>query len=157
MTYGWYKPVLEKFESSNPGAVKVIVKDWPWDKECNFNSGTLHESACEAAAAVRMARDQSPAKEVEMAEWLYNNQPTLTTAPAAVKAGAERILGVTDFARQYGLKLPEIQKDIADGVALSVTTTPTLFINGVRVDKQLMPASYFEMAIQLELNKAAGK
>jgi hypothetical protein len=30
-----------------------------------------------------------------------------------------------------------------------------MFINGVRVE-QLMPPAYFELAIQLELNKAAG-
>ncbi|HLF96117.1 MAG TPA: thioredoxin domain-containing protein, partial [Methylococcaceae bacterium] len=112
--------------------------------------------ACEAAAAVRMARDRSAAKEMEMQEWLYANQPDLT--PETVKAAAERIAGVTDFAREYTQKLPDIKKDIADGTALSIANTPTLFINGVRVvGGQLMPASYFELAIQLELNKAAGK
>jgi protein-disulfide isomerase len=154
-TYEWYKPILEKFEKTNPGEVKYIVKDWPWDQECNFNSGPMHESACEAAAAVRMAADRGKAKEQEMAEWVYANQPTLT--PDGVKAAAARIAGVTDWAHEYAQKLPAIQRDIADGAALRISSTPTLFINGVRVDKQLMPAPYFEMAIQLELDKAAGK
>jgi len=158
-TYGWYKPVLEKFAQSNPGEVKFVVKDWPWNSKCNFtmtpNQPPNHAGACEAAAAVRMARDKSPAKEVEMEEWLYNNQITMTAD--TVKAAAERILGITDFARQYTLKLPGIQKDVADGAALNIGSTPTLFINGVRIDRQLMPANYFELAIQLELNKSAGK
>lgn len=160
-THEWYKPVLEKFEKSNPGAIKLVVKDWPWNGKCNFNlapgAPPNHLGACEGAAAVRMARDQSPAKESEMQEWLYSHQAEMT--PDTVKAAASRILGITDFDRQYAQKLPEIKKDIADGTALHVRSTPTLYINGVYVnqDRALMPASYFELAIQLELNKSAGK
>lgn len=151
-THEWYKPVLAKFQQSNPGAVKYVLKDWPWNTNCNFNAGrTLHPAACEAAAAVRMARDQGKAKEVEMEEWIYGNQPTLTSA--SVKAATQRILGITDFDRQYEKKLPDIRRDIADGGALRIGSTPTLFINGVRIE-QLMPAQYFELAIQLELSKA---
>lgn len=92
-----------------------------------------------------------------MQEWLYSHQAEMT--PDTVKAAASRILGITDFDRQYAQKLPEIKKDIADGTALHVRSTPTLYINGVYVnqDRALMPASYFELAIQLELNKSAGK
>jgi len=155
-TYGWYKPVLAKFEQTNPGAVRVVLKDWPWNAKCNIGAtgGPTHPGACEAAAAYRMARDQGPAKELEMEEWLYGNQATL--APDTVKAAADRILGIKDFDRQYLVKLEDIKKDVADGMALRINGTPTLFINGVRVVSQnLMPAAYLEMAIQLELNRAA--
>lgn len=152
-THNWYKPILEKFDQSHPGAVKYVLKDWPWHSRCNFNTTTtMHGGACEAAAAVRMARDQGKAKEVEMEDWLYNNQATLTTA--SVSAAAERILGIKDFQTAYNQKVPEIRRDIADGGALSIKSTPTLFINGVRIEA-LMPPQYFELAIQLELNKAA--
>jgi uncharacterized membrane protein/protein-disulfide isomerase len=160
-TYAWYKPVLEKFARTNPGAVKMVLKDWPWNVKCNFSLAGMsnvpnHPGACEAAAAFRLARDQGPAKEFEMEEWLYGNQSTL--APDTVKAAAERILGIKDFDRQYLVKLEDIKKDVADGLALRVQGTPTLFINGVRVVSQgLMPPSYLEMAIQLELDRAAGK
>lgn len=155
-THEWYKPVLEKFAASNPGAVKYVLKDWPWQSSCNFNfKGEMHPAACEAAAAVRMARDRSPAKEVQMTDWLYSHQNPPAT-PDQVKAAAKEILGVTDFAREYAAKLPDIRKDVADGGALSIGSTPTLFINGVRIDRQLMPPAYFERAIQLELNKAMG-
>jgi uncharacterized membrane protein/protein-disulfide isomerase len=158
-THAWYKPVLEKFEQSHPGAVKYVLKDWPWQSKCNFNlapgAPPNHVGACEAAAAVRMARDKGRAKEVEMEEWLFANQAILN--PETVKASAEKILGISDFSAQYALKLPDIKKDVSDGTALGINSTPTLFINGVRIDRQLMPAAYFELAIQLELNKAAGK
>lgn len=154
-THEWYKPVLAKFEKSHPGAVKYVLKDWPWHSRCNFNTqATMHAGACEAAAAVRMARDRGKAKEDEMETWLYGNQATMN--PATVKAAAERILGVKDFEKEYNAKLPDIRRDVADGGALSIRSTPTLFINGVRIEA-LMPPAYFELAIQLELNKAGVK
>ena len=150
-TYAWYKPVLAKFEQSHPGAVKYVSKDWPWNAKCNFNTTTtMHGGACEAAAAVRMARDHGKAKEDEMESWLWSN---MTATPGAVKAAAEKILGVKDFDGEYAKKLPDIRRDIADGGALRIGSTPTLFINGVRIE-QMMPPQYFEMAIQIELNKA---
>jgi hypothetical protein len=107
-THTWYRPVLERLEKSNPGAVKYIVKDWPWNSKCNFNlppgSAPNHPGACEGAAAVRMARDVGMAKELEMQEWLYGNQPTMT--PLTVRAAAERILGIKDFDAAYAKKLP---------------------------------------------------
>ena len=154
-THEWYKPILAKFQKSHPGAVKYVVKDWPWHSRCNFNTqATMHPGACEGAAAVRMARDRGKAKEEEMEAWLYGNQATLS--PASVKAAAQTILGVTDFDKEYNAKLADIRRDVADGGALSIRSTPTLFINGVRIE-QLMPPAYFELAIQLELDKAGGK
>ena len=160
-THQWYKPILAEFEKTNPGAVKYVVKDWPWNARCNFtltaaSGAPNHPGSCDGAAAVRMARDISPAKEAEMQDWLYSNQPTLT--PETVQAAAERILGVKDFTTAYARKLADIRKDVADGVALHISSTPTLFINGVRIDgQQMMPPQYFELAIQLELKKSAGK
>jgi protein-disulfide isomerase len=155
-THEWYKPVLAKFAESHPGAVKYVLKDWPWNSKCNFNTtATMHPGACEAAAAVRMAHDRGPVKEDEMTAWVYAHQLPPAT-PEQVKAAAKQILGVADFDREYAEKLPAIRKDVADGGALSIGSTPTLFINGVRIDRQLMPPAFFERAIQLELNKAMG-
>lgn len=155
-THGWYKPVLEQFEKSNPGAVKFVLKDWPWNTRCNVAlvgllGAPVHPASCEAAAAARMARDRGKAKEAEMQDWLYASQQTMTAA--SVKAAAERLLGVKDFDAEYARKLVDIKKDVADGAALKIMGTPTLFINGVRVE-QPMPVQYFELAIQLELKKA---
>jgi protein-disulfide isomerase/uncharacterized membrane protein len=154
-THEWYKPVLAKFAESHPGAVKYVLKDWPWHAKCNFNTtATMHPGACEGAAAVRMAQERGPAKEQEMVDWLFAHQIPPAT-PEQVRTAAKDILGVTDFDREYADKLPAIRKDVADGGALSIRSTPTMFINGVRIE-QLMPPAYFERAIQLELNKAAG-
>jgi uncharacterized membrane protein/protein-disulfide isomerase len=146
-----YKPVLQKFAASSPGAVKYVVKDWPWDTDCNFNSSRTipgHEAACDSAAAARMARDRG--KYDEMAAWLYGNQGA---RPEAVREAAQKLLGVTDFDREYTAKLAGIRADIADGGVLNINGTPTYFINGVRLPGGMRP-EYFEMAIDIELKKA---
>jgi protein-disulfide isomerase len=150
-----YKPIFDKFAASHPGAVQVVVKDWPWDARCNFRAQQTirgHEAACDAAAAARMARERG--KFDEMTAWLYANQGA---TQAAVRAAAASMLGVTDFEREYALKLPEIRRDIADGAVLNINSTPTYFINGVRLPTEggLMQPNYFELAINLELQKAS--
>jgi len=132
--------------------VKYLVKDWPWNSGCNFNTASTisgHEAACNAAAAARMAQDRG--KYDEMVTWLYANQGTTA---AAVRAAAEKILGVKDFDAEYARKLPEIRRDVADGGVLRITSTPTFFINGVRLPEGTIPAAYFELAISLELKRA---
>jgi len=154
ITHEAYQPVLDKFEQSNPGAVKYVLKDWPWNTKCNSNAQTLHPAACEAAAAVRIARAQGKAKEHEMEAWVFAHQNP-PASPLEIQGAAQKILGISDFDRQYQQQLPAIRRDIADGVALGINGTPTYFMNGVRLPGN-MPPPYFELAIQLELNKAAG-
>ena len=155
VTHNAYKPVFEKFERSNPGAVRYVLKDWPWNAKCNYTlnpaGGEGHSGACEAAAAARMAHDQGREAESKMRDWLYANQQTMS--PATVKGAAESLLGIKDFAAEYERKLPGIREDIALGSALRITGTPTFFINGVRVDGQMLHPVYLELAIQLEMNK----
>jgi len=147
-----YKPVVKKFEGAQPGKVKYVVKDWPWNNRCNFNSnGTIpgHEASCDAAVAARIAKDQGTAKYDEMTNWLYTHQGV---PPAQVREAATRILGVKDFDKEYALKLPSIRSDIADGGVLGIQGTPTYYLNGVKLPNG-MPPAYFELAINIELNR----
>ena len=147
-----YRPIIQKLSTAHPGAIKYVVKDWPWNSTCNFNSnGTIrgHEASCESAAAMRMAKDRG--KTTEMEEWIYANQGKTTQA---LREAAAKILGVTDFDKEYALKLPEIRRDVADGGVLRIESTPTYFINGVRLPG-LIATEYFELAINLELNRAS--
>jgi len=147
----YYKSVFDKFAASHPGAVKYVVKDWPLDAACNFHMMSTvrgHEAACDASAAARMAQDRG--KYQEMVDWIYANQGV---TQAELRASAQRILGVTDFDREYAQKLPDIRKDIADGGVLNITSTPTYFINGVRLPGGF-PLQSFEMAIGLEIDAA---
>jgi uncharacterized membrane protein/protein-disulfide isomerase len=152
-SYRDYKPVLAKYQASNPGAIRFITKDYPLDPECNFNTpGGQHHASCEAAAAVRMA--EAHGKKEAMEDWLYSNQSSLT--PHSVKEAAATIAGITDFDAQYPRVLPAIKADIAAGGAVNVRSTPTFIING-RLIAGALPTQFFDQAIALELKRMGVK
>ena len=149
-----YKPILAKYETQQPGAVKFVLKDYPLDSECNVNvtGGGPHPSACEAAVAVRLA--QTHGRMDAMEEWLFQNQPSLT--PPTVRQAAHDVGQVNDFDSKYAFTLELVKGDIALGHQLGVRSTPTLFINGVKFEG-VLGTQYFEQAIAYELKHAAAK
>ncbi len=145
-----YSSIIKSYQAKYPGQINSITVDYPLEQECNSNiNRDLHPGACEAAAAVRMARPLGKAEEVET--WLYNNQGAMT--PASVRAAAQRIAGITDFNARYPEVLQDVRRDVAIATANRVGSTPTYFINGVRIAGQLIPADWFQKAIELELQK----
>ena len=152
-SYTQYKPIFAKYQADRPGAVRVVLKDFPLNVDCNPNVGrTLHPAACDAAVAVRLARQHNRAEALE--EWLYTNQASMT--PPSVRQAARDIGGVADFDAKYQATLAQVKSDVALGTELRVNSTPTFFINGVKIDGSL-PPQYFEQAISIELQRAAGK
>jgi protein-disulfide isomerase len=170
-----YQPILDKYQKEAPGAVKLVMKDWPWNDKCNFTMPQAlggHESSCEAAIAIRLARDRG--KEPEMEAWLWSEQQKLvnmrmqsrTAAADAIKAKATSLLVLKpgDFEREFAVRLAAVRQDVADGNALKVQVTPTYFVNGVRtttlIDPQTrqggenLPVVYMDAAIRFELKKA---
>ena len=152
--YYAYKPVLDRYAISMPGAIKYVTKDYPLNNRCNFNvPGQQHPGACEAAAAARLATEHGKAN--DMIEWLFSHQESLT--PQSVEAEAKTLLGITDFANEYARLLPDIKRDAADGGALQVAYTPTFYINGVKAQYpggSFLTVPHFEYAIEYELKKA---
>src|SRR5205823_368437 len=56
-SYLAYKPIFAKYEAEHPGQVKVVLKDYPLNRDCNDAIGqTIHPAACDAAVAVRLAQ-----------------------------------------------------------------------------------------------------
>jgi len=146
-TFLQYKPILQKYQNSHPGQVKFITKDFPLEPECNSGGG--HAAACEAAAAVRMARAKGRAEALE--DWLFDNQPAMS--PELVRKGAREVGQVTDFDAQYPRVLGEVKADAAYGRQLGVNRTPTFFINGIKIEGGLLP-HFFDTAIAHELKRA---
>jgi uncharacterized membrane protein/protein-disulfide isomerase len=145
-----YKPILAKYEAANPGAVKMVLKDYPLEMECNPNLQTaMHAGACEAAVAVRLARERNRAEAME--EWLYTHQQGMNAD--TVKQAAREVGQVTNFDARYQSVLPQVKADIAYGQTLVIKSTPTFFINGVKLEGAL-PAVYFDQAIAYELARA---
>ena len=148
-TYFAYKGLKDKWESQSNGQVRFVSVDYPLENECN--SGGIHGAACEAAAAVRMARAKNRAQEME--EWLFDNQPRLTRD--VVKEGVREVAQVTDFDEQYPKMLELVRADAQKGQKVQIQGTPTFFINGIRIGGGLRPA-YFDAAIAYELKRAQG-
>jgi protein-disulfide isomerase len=154
------KPILAKY-AAVPGALQYVEKDWPWNTKCNAGTNQTfpgHEASCDAAAAVRLAADRG--RREAMASWLFANQPETDAArkimPERVRAKAAEMLGVKDFEAAYALTLPQIRKDVSEGQALGIHSTPTYFINGIRAvdaSETTIPAHNFEIALKYEFEK----
>jgi uncharacterized membrane protein/protein-disulfide isomerase len=149
-SYLAYKPIFAKYEAERPGAVKLVLKDYPLNRDCNDNlPQTIHPAACDAAVAVRLA----PARNRDaMEEWLYTHQPSMT--PPSVRQAAKDVGNVADFDAKYAATLALVKSDVGLGRQLSVKSTPTFFINGVKIEGAL-PPQYFDQAIAYELSHAA--
>jgi protein-disulfide isomerase len=137
-------PVLSKVIGEYGDKVRLVVRDNPLER--------IHENSFLAARAAGAAAAQGKFK--EYTEVLYANQNALDKA-SLLKYAAE--LGLN--ARQFELDLTsektaaEIRKDLADGKSYGVDGTPTIFVNGVRV--QRLSADGFRRAIDSAL--ARGK
>jgi uncharacterized membrane protein/protein-disulfide isomerase len=142
-----YRSVLAKYA---PNQVKFMLKHYPLEPECNSAvPGGNHFAACEAAAAVVMARSNGQADRLK--DWLFANQTTLT--PASVKQAAKDVAGIPDFDAKYARALQEVKTDASLGTLLQVGSTPTFFVNGKKIVGGV-PPQYFEGIIELELKKA---
>jgi len=151
-TYRDYKPVLAKWAKQAPGKVKFITKDYPLERQCNqFIGQDLHLGACEAAVAVRLAREKGKAEAME--EWLYSNQPAMVN-PDSVKKAAATIGGVTDFDARFAGTLELVKADIAQGQQLKINGTPTFFMNGIQMPG--LRGEIFDAAIAWELRRVSG-
>jgi protein-disulfide isomerase/uncharacterized membrane protein len=145
------KPVEAKWKTQAPGKVKFITKDYPLERECNqFVGQDLHPGACEAAVAVRLAREKGRAEAME--DWLFANQAALT--PQSVKNAALTVGQVKDFDARYAATLELVKGDIAQGAQLKISGTPSFFMNGMRLPA--LRAEFWDAAIAWELKRVGG-
>ena len=146
-----YEPILARYESSHPGAVRQVSLDYPLDPECNeYTPRGGHMGACEAAVAVRLARRDG--RDAQMARWLYENQETMSLE--TVRQGLVDVAGMTDFDELYEATLNDVKGDIELGNLIDIDATPTFVINGVTVKGGLRP-ELLETAIALELDRVS--
>lgn len=150
----FFKPIIAEFAKTHPGMVKFVIKDFPLEGECNFAvPNGNHYASCESSAALRMAREVGKADEME--QWLFDNQGKLGGTDV-VSGGYTTVTGLTNFKAKYPQILEGIRQDVSDGAALRIDSTPTYFLNGVRLRGNLQP-QYFKLAIETELKKAGGQ
>ncbi|MBP9773757.1 MAG: DsbA family protein [Candidatus Peribacteraceae bacterium] len=114
------KPLVEKYASN----IRFEFKHFPLQG--------IHPYAMEAAQAAECAADQG--KFWEFVDINYKNQANLNSSALRTWA-AELKLDTALFDRclKSGIKKAVVDADYAQGEALGVNSTPTYFVNGVKV------------------------
>lgn len=152
-TYRDYKPVIAKWMKQAPGKIKYILKDYPLERQCNaFIGQDLHSGACEAAVAVRLAKEKGRGEAME--EWLYSNQPAMN--PETVKKAAETVGGIAakDFDARFAATLELVKADVQQGAQLKIGGTPTFFVNGMQLPG--FRGEFFDAVIAWEMKRVQG-
>jgi protein-disulfide isomerase len=118
-------PVLERVSAEYADRVRLVVRDYPLSQ---------HPDAQKAAEAAEAAREQG--KYWEYVSLLYQNQSAL--APEKLKEYASRVgldRAKFDAALDSGRFADSVSRDVRDGDRVGVAGTPTVFVNGVRVER----------------------
>ena len=134
-------PILESVLTAFPNDVKLVWKDMPND--------SAHPHATAAAIAAHCAAQQG--KFWEYGQALFQQQASLSDAVYLQIATTLR-LNTIKFANCVASKdtLPIVQKDAAEGTALGIVATPTVFVGSQRF-VGLDTADELTAAVKLEL------
>jgi uncharacterized membrane protein len=144
-----YKPLVAKYAGNSK--VRFVLKHFPLEGECNsFAPGGSHSAACEAAAAVVLARQSGKAE--KMTDWLFENQEKLT--PSGVRAAAHDVGGVSDFNGAYADALKEVRADANLGGAVGVGSTPTIVLDNKKLPAGVVDPAALDALIDLELQRS---
>jgi len=116
-------PVLDEVLKSYGDKVRFVVRDFPLNQ---------HENARKAAEAANAANEQG--KFFEYIAILFEHQKALDVASLKKYAS---YLGLNrtkfDAALDRGVYAAEVDHDVQDGEMYGVSSTPTIFINGVQL------------------------
>lgn len=116
-------PLLKMAIAAYPGKIRFVVRDYPLE--------SIHENAFRAALAANAAGAQG--KFAEYVEMLYARQDNLDDI-SLKKYAADLGLNVKQFELDFNSEktAAEVRKDMADGNAYGINSTPTIYINGVK-------------------------
>jgi protein-disulfide isomerase len=144
-------PILRQLlPSFQPGKVRVVFKDYPLE--------SIHPWARAASDAARCVYRQNPQAFWKLYDWFYDTQDEITPANLSDKVGAwagKNGVDSMQLGRCISTKAadPEVAKNIAEGHALNVTGTPSLFINGRKITG--VDFSTLQQILQIELDRVA--
>ncbi len=131
-----------------PEQVRLYFKDFPIE--------SIHPWAKQAAIAGRCAYSQSEEEFWAYHDWMFEQQREMTSQNLRDKvieyADGRPGLDVLQFTRCIDGKEAEaaVNASVAEGRALQVNSTPTLFINGRRISSQL-PWANLKQVIEFEI------
>ncbi|MFN2502332.1 MAG: DsbA family protein [Pyrinomonadaceae bacterium] len=145
-------PIMNEIKSSYGSRIRFVFRNYPL-------SIPAHDKAYDAAVAAEAAGMQG--KFWDMQNLLFTNQQTWTASPSykgtwkeyASKIGLDIAKWETDMAGIAARS--RVDSDVARGKALGVSSTPTLYINGMALPFTEMKVQSIKSIIDGELQKAA--
>jgi protein-disulfide isomerase len=117
--------------SAYPTQVRLYAKDFPLD--------AIHQWARPAAIAGRCVFRQNAGSFWSYSDWIFAHQADITAANLKDKVmewtKGEKDIDVLQLGRCMDTKATEaeVDKNVAEGHALEIGATPTLFVNGRRI------------------------
>jgi protein-disulfide isomerase len=147
-------PTMNEIKSMYGSRIHFIYRNFPLKIPA-------HDKAYEASLAASAAGMQN--KFWDMQNMLFSNQKTWTADPTykqiwkgyAQKIGLDVAKWESDI-NGFGAR-NRVEADIARGTAINITSTPTLFINGVAVPYSDMRVEALKPLIDAELQKSTGQ
>lgn len=141
----------ENLQKTFPDKVRVYFKDFPLD--------SIHNWARSAAIAGRCVYKQNPAKFWTYFDWAYDNQQNMGADNFSSKFQAfatEQGLDGMQIGRCVDNKATdaEVSREVDEGHSLMVSATPTIFLNGRKLEGAL-PWSTIEQLVNLEVDHQA--
>ena len=135
-------PILKKAMADYAGRIRFVVRNFPLE--------SIHENAWRAALAAAAANAQG--KFFEYTEIQYKNQDALDDG-SLKKYAAQIGLNAAQFELDFNSErtAAEVRKDVADGESYGISSTPSIFVNGVLVRN--LSADGFKAAIERALKK----
>jgi len=121
-----FTPLLKRVVSEFGPSVRLVVRDYPLT--------SIHKEAMKAALAGYAARQQG--KFCESVDLMYRNQDALDD-DSLIKYAQQAGLNAEQFDRDLhsAAAAAGVKKDIADGTSYGVSGTPTVFVNGVQLQR----------------------
>jgi protein-disulfide isomerase len=121
------KMIRDNIAATYPKEVLVFFKDFPLEQ--------IHPWAKSAAIAGRCVFRQKPAAFWEYHDWMFEQQAGITPENLKEKVlefGKTKGLNSEQLASCFDSRATEaeVNKNMAEGKALQINSTPTLFVNG---------------------------
>ena len=128
------KMLRQNLLSAYPKEVRLYFKDFPLSQ--------IHPWAKTASMAGRCIFRQNPAAFWDYHDWVYDHQAEITAAnfnDKLLEFAKGKEIDTFQLSRCLDAKETEAEVDrsIAEGKALAVRSTPTMFVNGRRLEGQL--------------------
>lgn len=124
------EPVVEQVVEDNPGRVELIYRHFPLE--------SIHPNARDAAIASEIAAEAGLFWEYH--DLLFENQTEWADAEDPIaffeQYAQELEIDTTDFSQKMESSVYSdlVEADIRDGFALGINATPTIYVNGVKVN-----------------------